>query len=94
MANKKEAVLTALEAKIGKRDTYGNWTFKGKYRTYRIKPQATSLRFEEKWVFSDGTSQWHNITMNRSHYYKDADIEKITKIADRMKELSNTPEKD
>lgn len=92
MANKKEEVLAALEAKIGSRDRYGNWTFKGKFRTYRIKVQATSLRFERKWVFSDGSSMWHNLS-SKSHYFKDINVEEVAAYAEKLKKLSNKEEK-
>jgi len=86
--NKIDTIFTAITNKCGERDRFGNWKIKGSKRTYRIKPQSVSIRFEV--LLKDG--QWRSINPNKDYtpvYYKNSTPETINSLLDKLVAAAN-----
>lgn len=78
-----DSIFAVITAKCGERDHYGNWKIKGSRKTYRIKPQSVSLRFEV--LLNSGV--WRSINPNKDYtpvYYKNSTSESIGTLVDKL----------
>lgn len=77
---KLQQIKDILRSKGWAEDRYGNFKNESPTKTYRVKFQDISIRYELQWTRSDNSKDWVNL---RSGYLKDVEIiENNIKIKD------------
>jgi len=77
---KLQQIKDILRSKGWVEDRYGNFKNESPTKTYRVKFQDISIRYELQWIRADNSKDWINL---RSGYLKDVEIiENNIKIKD------------
>lgn len=77
---KLQQIKDILRSKGWAEDRYGNFKLQQPTKTYRVKIQDISIRYELQWTRADNSKDWINV---RSDYLKNVEIiENNIKIKD------------
>jgi len=69
--NKIQSIKDLLVSKGWVEDRYGNFKLQQPTKTYRVKIQDISIRYELQWTRADNSKDWVNV---RSDYLKNVEI--------------------